>query len=349
MPAECTADIQHYLRCTGELIMMAGLPMIVSTVFWTLYFVSVVVTVSVLCKRRGFSRARTVLLMLVTMMFVTDTVVFALGLFGFFYQISKILLKGTFEGDEFSVPSSVLIHSAIVQDVLSHFILVPGDWIVIWRAYVVWTRSKIIIIIPVLFLIGRLVNLPFFISCSIKHSDGLSHPFGPTACFSTTASAWILSFLANISATLLIFYTAWRYYLLQKTLRRNGVITPQFSPIIRIMRVLVESGLAYFFVMIFSVTIGLWPTSAYSPGVVVTRILASITTHCIGMVPTLTILLVTVYGSFCDARDESSEESTLQFYKDSRPQEISLTEGIMQPSPSSLSSLATVQTARKVI
>ncbi|KAJ7596442.1 hypothetical protein C8J56DRAFT_1040695 [Mycena floridula] len=290
MPADCTVDIQNYLSHTGEFIMTTGLPMIVSTLFWTLYLVSVVVTISVLWfvasflksstnfipgRQQTFSRARTALMILMTVMFIVDTVVFALGLFGFFYQTSQILLKGTFEGDDvFSVPNPAITHAAIVQNVLSFFILIPGDGIVIWRAYAVWTRSKKVIMIPLLFLLGRLVNLPFFISCSIKHSGGLSHPFGPTACFATTASAWILSFLANISATLMIFYTAW------------------------IMRLLVESGFAYFLVMIFSMTITLWPTSSYSPGVVFTRTLASITTHCIGMVPTLTIFLVTVYGSF---------------------------------------------------
>ncbi|KAJ7598841.1 hypothetical protein C8J56DRAFT_1092721 [Mycena floridula] len=268
MPADCTVDIQHYLRHTGEFIMTTGLPMIPYTLSrWLLP--------SVYC------------------------VVFALGLFGFFYQTSRILLKGAIEGDDlFSVPNPVIIHAAIVQNILSLFILIPGDGIVIWRAYAVWTRSKKVIMIPLLFLLGRLVNLPFFISCSIKHSDGLSHPFGPTACFATTASAWILSFLANISAILMIFYTAWRYHRSQKTLRRSGVTQPQFSPVARIMRLLVESGFAYFLVMIFSITITLWPTSTYGPGVVFTRTLASITTHCIGMVPTLTILLVTLYGSF---------------------------------------------------
>ncbi|KAJ7590185.1 hypothetical protein C8J56DRAFT_1025334 [Mycena floridula] len=186
MPADCTVNIQHYLHYTGEFIMTTGLPMIPYTLSrWLLP--------SVYC-----------------VIFVVDTVVFALGLFGFFYQTSKILLKGTFEGDDlFSVPNTVITHAAIAQDVLSLFIPIPGDGIVIWRAYVVWTRSKKVFMIPILFLLGRLVNLPFFISCSIKHSDGLSHPFGPAACFAATATAWILSFLANIFATLLIFYTAW--------------------------------------------------------------------------------------------------------------------------------------------
>ncbi|KAJ7596446.1 hypothetical protein C8J56DRAFT_1105386 [Mycena floridula] len=302
MSAECTPDIQLYLRHTGEFIMTAGLPMITSTVFWTLYLVSVIVTVNVLW-RRGFSRARTALLMMMTMMFVIDTVVFALGLLGFFYQTREILLRGRFDRDvPFSMHTPVMTRIAFMQNSLPLFILVPGDLIVIWRAYAVWMRSKIFIIIPVSFLIGRLVNLSFYMFCNIRHSDGLSHPFGPTACFTTIASGWILSFLANISATLMIFYTAWHYYLSQKTLRSSGVLQPQFSPVQRIMQVLVESGLAYFFVMIFSMTISLWPTSAYSPGVVVIRTLASITTHCIGMVPTLTILLVITSG-IPDKRD----------------------------------------------
>ncbi|KAJ7572824.1 hypothetical protein C8J56DRAFT_1034665, partial [Mycena floridula] len=277
MSAECTPDIQLYLRHTGEFIMTAGLAMITSTVFWTLYLVSVVVTVNV-SWRRGLNRAGTALLMMMTMMFV-------LGLLGFFYQTREILLRGRFEGDNpFSMQTPVMTRIAFMQNALSLFILVPGDLIVIWRAYVVWMGSKLFIVIPVCFLIGRLVNLSFYMICSIKHSDDLSHPFGPAACFATTANAWILSFLANISATSMIFYTAWHYYLSQKTLRRRGVLQPQFSPVQRTMQVFVESGLAYFFVMIFSMTISLWPTSVYSPGVVVIRTLASITTHCIGMV-----------------------------------------------------------------
>ncbi|KAJ7596314.1 hypothetical protein C8J56DRAFT_882071 [Mycena floridula] len=118
MSADCTADIQHYLRRTGGFIMIAALPIIVETIFWTLYLVSVVLTVCVL-RWKGFTRARTALLSLIAMMFVLDTVKFSLDLYSFFHQTREILLKDIFQGDDLArVQNPVATTEAVGQALL---------------------------------------------------------------------------------------------------------------------------------------------------------------------------------------------------------------------------------------
>ncbi|KAJ7572225.1 hypothetical protein C8J56DRAFT_1175716 [Mycena floridula] len=299
MSTDCTADIEHYLRRTGEFVVEDVLPIIGQTVFWTLYVVTVVLTVYVLCQK-GLNRARIALLVSIGMMFVLDTVVFSLVLYVFFFQTREILLKGLFEGDRLTTIEKHAFNVDAVYGIMNVLMLIPGDCIVIWRAHVVWTRSKITTAIPVLFLFGWIINFPIFVVCSIKHGDDIdSNAFGPAACLATSASALVLSFCANISATLMIFYTAWSYYASQRDLRTSAAPLRRSSQVARILLLLVESGFAYFLLMILSIALTLVPIPDYGPSYLVEAVLSSILTpHCAAMVPTLTILLVDLYGSF---------------------------------------------------
>ncbi|KAJ7596307.1 hypothetical protein C8J56DRAFT_882063 [Mycena floridula] len=254
MSDDCTADIEQYLRRTGEFIMKAALPLMVQTIVWTLYLVSVVLTVIVLW-RKGFTRARTSLLALVAMMFILATLMFALDLYSFFHQTREILLKGIFEGDELIKVQNLVATGDALNQALNMLMLIPGDCIVIWRAYAVWTRSKTIIFIPVIFLLGFI---------ELGNSSTISRS----------------------------------YFVSQRTLRASGGLPSQGSKVARVLFLLVESGFAYFIVMIFSIIVYLWPIPTYRLGTVVVEVLAAITSHCIGMVPTLTILLVSLYRSF---------------------------------------------------
>ncbi|KAJ7598570.1 hypothetical protein C8J56DRAFT_1039460 [Mycena floridula] len=310
MSTDCTADIQHYLRLTGELIMNAGLPLMVSIMFFTIYLMSVVFTVCVL-RQKGLNRARTALLVFILIMFVVDTLVFSLYFYSFFQQTREVLLNGKFQGDGLR-PSAAVV---AIQTVLAPFLWISGDFIVVWRAYAVWTRSRIVMAIPVLFLLGCVVNYPFFLACNIKHRDAVAIGLGTTACFMPDAASSILSFCANISATLVISYTAWSYYRSRRTLRDAGVLQPCFSPVARILLLLVEAGFAYLLVMIFTIIAMLYPvpTASYGPTTIFIQILNDVTLHCCAMVPTMTILLVNLYGSFGEHESTTVAHAPIQF------------------------------------
>ncbi|KAJ7596310.1 hypothetical protein C8J56DRAFT_917094 [Mycena floridula] len=317
MSEDCTADIEHYLSRTGQFIMNAVVPIIAGTIFWTLYLVSVVLTAGVLW-RKGFDRARTALLGLLLMMFILETLTFALSLFTFFQQTREILLMGIFEGDSLiRVQYPIETINAINQPIflLMVSLALTGDCIVIWRAYAVWTRSKLIMIIPVIFLLGFIVDFPFFVHCNFRHRRDIVHGSEATYCFATNTSALILSFSANISATLTIFYMAWTYYASQRILRvQSGALPSQTSSkVARILLLLVESGFVYFLIMTFSIAISSWRVPAYAPSTVIVYTLGAITSHCIGMVPTLTVFLVSVYGSFEDHHSTIDASQPIRF------------------------------------
>ncbi|KAJ7598103.1 hypothetical protein C8J56DRAFT_1020142, partial [Mycena floridula] len=300
MSEDCTADIEHYLRRTGQFVINACVPIIAGTIFWTLYLVSVVLTVGVLW-RKGFNRARTALLGLILIMFILQTLSFALSLFTFFQQTREILLMGIFQGDGLIRNQYTVETINAINQPISLLMLIPGDCIVIWRAHAVWTRSKVIIIIPVAFLLGFIVNFPFFVHCNFSHRLDIGHA-SYTFCLASNTRALILSFSANISATLIIFYTAWTYRVSQRIFRvQSGTLPSQTSSkVARIMLLLVESGFAYFLIMAFSIAISSWHFPAYAPSTVILSTLSVITSSCIGVVPTLTVFLVSVYGSFED-------------------------------------------------
>ncbi|KAJ7596371.1 hypothetical protein C8J56DRAFT_1105270 [Mycena floridula] len=229
-------------------------------------------------------------------MFIIDTLTYSLNIYSFFHQIREILLKGIFQGDGLVRVEGPVETIDAINEPLYLLMLIPGDCIVIWRAYAVWTRSKIIMIIPVIFLLGYIANFPFLITCSIRHRYDLAHVLGPTACLATDASAWILSFSANISATLAIFYTAWTFFVSQRPLRADGALRTQFSPVPRIMQLFVESGLAYFLVVL-NLSI---PDFSHNTGFVADTKIRARYRDLLGpgILPTLTILFVSLYGSF---------------------------------------------------
>ncbi|KAJ7579153.1 hypothetical protein C8J56DRAFT_897563 [Mycena floridula] len=153
MSTDCTVQIEDQLRHTGEFIMTAGLPIIVGAMFWTFSLVVAVATVVVLC-RKGLSRPRTALLVSIALMFLIATGIFTLAVCSFFYQTREIFLKGAFQGEDLTQIGKTVATVDAVNDVLMSMLLIPGDCIVIWRAYAVWTRSRMIMIIPVMFLLG---------------------------------------------------------------------------------------------------------------------------------------------------------------------------------------------------
>ncbi|KAJ7596320.1 hypothetical protein C8J56DRAFT_1158459 [Mycena floridula] len=299
MSTDCTADIEQHYRRTGEFMMNVSLPTIAETLFWSefswshrdstadnidpsvLYVESVVLTVVVLW-RKGLNRARTALLALLGTMFIIDTVLFSLDLYGFFYQTREIFLGGIFEGDGLDSVLSRVNTTVSVYNILNVFMLILGDCIVIWRAYAVWTRSKIIMAIPFLFLLGWIVNFPIFVDCYIKHKDDDAFAgFAPTACSATAASALVLSFCANIFATLMILYTAWSFYASQRNLQTITAPLRRNSQVARVLLLLVESGFAYFLLMLLSIVLSLAPSPDYGPALVVEEVLTtSLTSHC---------------------------------------------------------------------
>ncbi|KAJ7596286.1 hypothetical protein C8J56DRAFT_1105065 [Mycena floridula] len=275
---------------------------------------------------KGLTKARGALLVLIVTMFLLDTVSFSLNVYLFFQQTRDRLLRGIFEEDVL-VPVTVQKFVATVDAVNNTFFLlmvsltislsvshipnfpahlIPGDCIVIWRAYAVWTRSKLITLIPVLFLLGCIVNLPSFVACSIQHKYDPIHvpgPLGP-ACFVTNTFAWILSFCANIFATVIIFYTAWSYYLSQRALQDIWAFRPRVSRVAWILLLLVDSDFAYFLVLVIWILLALVSEiPSYGPAPVTVHTFGTILTQCIGIVPTITVLLVNLYGSF---RDQST-------------------------------------------
>ncbi|KAJ7575227.1 hypothetical protein C8J56DRAFT_1063778 [Mycena floridula] len=298
MSDDCTADIEQHLRRTGEFVVKNSLPIIVETVFWTLYIESAVLTI-VLLWRKGLTRARIALLTLIGMMFILDTVLFSLDLYAFFLQTRDILLNSMFDGDGLDGVLNLVDTVASVYSILNLFMLILGDCIVIWRAYAVWTRSRIVTVIPVLFLLGWIVNFPIYVSCNIKHKDDEFNGLGPVSRSATSIAAYILSFCANFSATLMILYTAWSFYVSQRDLRDTTAPLRQRSQVARVLLLLVESGFAYFLLMVLSIALNLVPTSDYGVTLLVDQVLGIILTpHCAAMIPTLTILLITLYGSF---------------------------------------------------
>ncbi|KAJ7585789.1 hypothetical protein C8J56DRAFT_948873 [Mycena floridula] len=300
---ECIADIHTYLLRTGRFIMKGALPLMGSSMFWTLYLLSLVFAIRVLW-RQGFTRARISLTVFIWTMFILDTMIFIMILYEFFFQTREILFNGMFEGPAYTTVRTSMIRAEPISSILSLVMLIPGDCIVVWRAFVLWTGPRITKLVPVGLLIGCIVNIPFLVTCNVKHrqevfGDPGAIPLLTNPCLATQTSAWVLSFSANIAATFMIVYMAWWYHTSQKHLDDvQSTSSGRASKVGQVLLLLVESGFVYLVVVVCAAVSAMYPEPVYGTRLVVVDFLGAIMSHCVGMVPTLTILLINRYGSF---------------------------------------------------
>ncbi|KAJ7598975.1 hypothetical protein C8J56DRAFT_915551 [Mycena floridula] len=314
------AAVKANLLRTGRFIMKGALPLIFDSMFWMLYSASALITVCVLC-RRGLDRTRTYFLACITVMFTLDTIGFAQRLFAFFYQNRQILLRGGFSGAPLTAVTDVLAKTDATISTVWMLLLIVGDSIVIWRAWSLWIGRRWIMIVPIILFIASVVNVPFLAKCTFKNQAALLAGSVAAKCKTTNIIGWVSSLAANASATCIIAYITWCYYISQIPVY-DRARSQKLSKVLKVLIFLVESGFAYLAVMVCSVTLALvqGQEPTYGPGIIASEIISAIVNHLIGITPTAIILLVSLDRSPLDdyhySQTQTVSQTPIQFALD---------------------------------
>ncbi|KAJ7596271.1 hypothetical protein C8J56DRAFT_916988 [Mycena floridula] len=307
------SEVEAYLLRTGKWIMKSTLPILAGSMLWTAYLLIVLLTIYII-SRRGFTRDRIQMLSLMILTFLLDTAGYISYLYGFYYQNRQILLKGQYEGSPLSAVRESVAVSDDVTSIILMLMLIPGDCIVIWRAHALWTGNRFVIFIPVCLLAGYIVNIPFFANCTTRYRYDLLTGV-TTSCVVTNSVAWGLSLAANLSATVMITSTAWRYYVFQRSLKGSEAVYVKWNmpKAGKVLFLLVESGIIYLLVMICSLVLAVYEPPAYGVTTVALLTLNLTCNQLIALIPTVTILLVYLYGSFEESSKPLRTSHSIQF------------------------------------
>ncbi|ESK93885.1 hypothetical protein Moror_12992 [Moniliophthora roreri MCA 2997] len=188
----------------------------------------------------------------------------------------------------------------LVEGVLFFLEVIIGDFVVVWRAWVLWSDNRKILIVPSLLLLGSVASTLAFLGCFIENDWPITLP--PT-CSSLNIATYVLSMATNITATCAIGYKVWLHWRVVKkylgTLHARGGTE-------KVLVLLLESGVAYSMLWFLQV-ITLIPSVGTSPvGAYVQQVLYAASVQLVGIYPTLVIVLVYLQRSLWDSSGSST-------------------------------------------
>ncbi|KAJ7577868.1 hypothetical protein C8J56DRAFT_1031212 [Mycena floridula] len=283
---------QAYLLQTGEWIMMSALPLLVETLFWTLELVTFFAIVITYCRKEHLKMHRNGRLnvapglAVICLIFLLGTTNWVLDIFDFFYQTRQDFLRGEYETADRT--RTIVSKTNSAWYIIWATQLALGDTVIIWRAWCLSAGYRKVMIVPLTLLLGCCINIAILVSCSVAR-DGTGANDTPK-CHASFIATWALSISANLSSTFIIAMAAWQYHRSQSSFALK-------SPVGTILRLLVESGLVYFVVMLCSSLLQTLTLPHYGASLVVSLIFTSAADQLVALTPMVTILLVGIYGS----------------------------------------------------
>ncbi|KAF9265130.1 hypothetical protein L218DRAFT_185446 [Marasmius fiardii PR-910] len=177
---------------------------------------------------------------------------------------------------------------SLSQPVMFFCEVVIGDYIVVWRAWVLWTENRRVVYPSVFLLLGSAASVISFLGCLVHFDWPLDLP--PT-CRALSISNYVLSIATNVLATAAIGYKVWIYRrVLREYLGTGGRPTATQKTLF----LLLESGIVYtflWFLQLFVVT---------SINELFQQASLSLSVQLVGIYPTLIIVLVYLQRSLWD-------------------------------------------------
>ncbi|KAK1230545.1 hypothetical protein PQX77_006362, partial [Marasmius sp. AFHP31] len=186
-------------------------------------------------------RPKITLLLAVFSMFAISTFFVAAYAHIFLEEIRIVLVNGVTE----PVANKIILYQdrftflSLVQEVLFFVEVLIGDFVVVWRAWALWSENRKVVLLPIALLLGSAVSTLSFIGCFVHHKWPLVMP---PACNAFNNSIYVLSVATNIASTAAIGYKVW----VQRSAFKKYLVTSRYGiGMERILVLLMDSGLIY--------------------------------------------------------------------------------------------------------
>ncbi|KAF9265129.1 hypothetical protein L218DRAFT_185414 [Marasmius fiardii PR-910] len=241
-------------------------------------------------RNDGNVRARLFLLLAIVSMFAISTFFVAAYASIFFQGIKMVLIDNVDEPiinriiayqDRFTVLS-------LSQQVMFFAEVVIGDFVVVWRAWVLWAEKRRVVYVSVALFLCSVASVVGFLGCLVHFGWPLDMP--PT-CYALSISNYALSIATNIFATGAIAYKVWIHRRVLRAYLHTGG-----QPVVQKSLVLIlESGIFYSFLWLLQLFAAIPSTDGLFQ-----QILLSLSVQLVGIYPTLVVILVYLQKSLWD-------------------------------------------------
>ncbi|KAI0681973.1 hypothetical protein BC835DRAFT_1300986, partial [Cytidiella melzeri] len=238
---------------------------------------------------------------IVLVMYAMDLVLWIIDVRNIVVELDLTLIRGGSMSldDRYASSSSEVLRLSIVEDVLYSYMVVLGDFIIVSRVFAFWwdgLRERLMIAVPFLSILVTFCGAQSGAEISL---GAFTHP---AFCSNIQTTSYWTQLATAVVATGLIGIKGWRH---RKLIRDYLGAESYQSPVMKIMVVLVDTGLIYvlYFLLevIFNFNSVVDAISAH-PGLAFALEIYSFTTSSIvGIYPTIVVILVHTQGSLLNS------------------------------------------------
>ncbi|KAL0060135.1 hypothetical protein AAF712_013107 [Marasmius tenuissimus] len=205
----------------GQNLHLNGIGLLATAIAYGIYVVLFCSAVVVLCRNEGKPWPKLFLLLAVFSMFTISTFFVAAYASIFFEEIRMVLIDHITEpvANKIILYRERFTHLSLVQQVMFFVEVIIGDFVVVWRAWVLWSGNRKIVIVPALLLLGSAASTLSFLGCYVHNDWRLDMP---TTCGAFDISTYVLSMATNVASTGAIAYKVWYESHLNSCVRLSG-------------------------------------------------------------------------------------------------------------------------------
>ncbi|KIP02169.1 hypothetical protein PHLGIDRAFT_130883 [Phlebiopsis gigantea 11061_1 CR5-6] len=277
----------------------------VEAVLWTIYLVLIVIAGNILTQKQRRTTISLVTFTVVLLMFLMDTSIFFIDVNNAVKEIMFTLTSSSDMSlqDRYSLTDNL---PWPVESALYAFMSNLGDIIVIWRVYAFYHRGKDrwVVAIPCALLVGSFITSGLISFCVSKLSDnpGATGNFiNPPFCKNVQLASYCTTLATTGVATMLISYKTWRY---RRTIGRTLHKSSNKTRMERVMTILIESGILYFFFFLEAVVSdsgNVGELEESTPGLAfASTVWTFMTSHIMGIYPVIIVILVHLQRSYIE-------------------------------------------------
>ncbi|KAJ7840785.1 hypothetical protein B0H13DRAFT_2287012 [Mycena leptocephala] len=214
-------------------------PVLVATILYGIY-ISLLAQATRGLWQRGFkNRSGLIILFVLYTVFLLSSALWALEIAQLFGLVDLLLYPNDLSTDnKFARLYALIARETSITGVLFECQMIMGDVLVIWRLLAIWHEQKTVVLLPLLFWSGMIVNM--IVHASFCRS-GVNNVNYTGLCKGTDVAAPVLSIVTNVSVMSLTIWKAWIF--------RNTVMSSLRSKkknkVFSVFVLLIESGTLY--------------------------------------------------------------------------------------------------------
>ncbi|KAI0310838.1 hypothetical protein OF83DRAFT_1069892 [Amylostereum chailletii] len=285
---------------------------VVETFLYAIYAVLVIIASNALL-RKGRTNVSLMTFVAVITMFLLDTGLWIIDLHNFIAEISITLISSSDDSlaDKYDSVDSATLPLISASNPMYAYMSLIGDAIVIWRVTVFWSNGKErwVLVAPLALLLASIISAILLTFCAARFGTEivLGNFDHPAFCKNMQTVSYSSAVATTAAATLLIGYKTWEH---RQRIRKDLTSAAPRTRVEKIMVILVESGVLYFLFFLESVISssgnltdkeGATPTLAFA-----STVYEYMTSHIVGIYPTIIVVLVNWQKSYIDTTTKST-------------------------------------------